>query len=85
MNDHELNHDSTIRDIEDDDDDESEEEQLDAFPQDPPPGFTDPKTYTSGEMDRLVVLLKGGSRVSGRIVTLGVSFASPHPHGLRGT
>lgn len=53
--------------------DEGEVEQMDEFPSTPPPGFADPSSYTEDEIDRLVVLMKGGIGRKSRVVPLGVS------------
>jgi arginine-tRNA-protein transferase len=64
---------------EEDDDDESEYEEKDEFPMTPPPGFEDPGLYTQNQIDRLVVLMKGGGQAGSktRVVPLGVSPSSP--------
>lgn len=56
-------------------DSESEFEVEDEFPTTPPPGFADPTSYTQAQIDRLVVLMKGGSQAGSktRVVPLGVS------------
>jgi hypothetical protein len=46
------------------------------FPTTPPPGFADPASYTQNQIDRLVVLMKGGGQAGSktRVVPLGVSL-----------
>lgn len=55
-------------------DSESEFEVEDEFPTTPPPGFADPTSYTQTQIDRLVVLMKGGGQAGSktRVVPLGV-------------
>ena len=55
-------------------DSDSEYEVEDEFPSIAPPGFGDPESYTQTELDRLVVLMKGGSQAGSRtrVVPLGV-------------
>ena len=57
-------------------DSESEFEVEDEFPTTPPPGFADPASYTQAQIDRLLVLMKGGSQAGSktRVVSLGVSL-----------
>jgi hypothetical protein len=60
-------------------DSDSEFEVEDEFPKTPPPGFADPASYTQNQIDRLVVLMKGGSQAGSktRVVPLGVGLAAP--------
>jgi len=60
-----------------DEDSDSEFEQEDEFPSTPPPGFGDPGSYTQNQIDRLLVLMKGGSQAGSktRVVPLGVSLS----------
>lgn len=57
------------------DDSDSEFEEEDEFPSTPPPGFGDPGSYTQNQLDRMLVLMKGGSQAGSktRVVPLGVS------------
>jgi arginine-tRNA-protein transferase len=57
------------------DDSDSEFEEEDEFLSPPPPGFGDPASYTQNQIDRMLVLMKGGSQAGSktRVVPLGVS------------
>lgn len=48
-------------------------EELDAFPSPPPPGFADPASFKSDQVDSLLVLMKGGLGRKSRLVPLSVS------------
>lgn len=59
-------------------DDEAEDddvEELDESPTTPPPGSADPTSYSEEQMDKLLVLMRGGPGKRTRLVPLGVSFS----------
>jgi arginine-tRNA-protein transferase len=74
---------STTIEPESDTDDESEDDmkQLNEFPSPPPPGFTDPSSFTQDQLEEFLVLMKSRGIMGGktRVVPLGVSFSlSPY-------
>lgn len=52
-------------------------EQLDDFPSPPPPGFTDPSSFTQDQLEEFLVLMKIRGIMGGktRVVPLGVSIS----------
>jgi hypothetical protein len=50
-------------------------EELDEAPTTPPPGFADPTSYSEDQIDKLLVLMRGGPGKRTRLVPLGVSFS----------
>jgi hypothetical protein len=66
----------TGRDGESDDTD-IDLEVLDDFPLDHTPGWVDPTSFSTDEIDGLLVLIKGGRSKSSRVVPIEVSYL-PH-------
>lgn len=66
-------------DTKDEGDNSEDVEELDEFPSTPPPGFADPSSFSTAQMDRLLVLMKGGMMRKSKVVPLGVSPMPSRP------
>lgn len=48
-------------------------DSLETFPHPPPPGFADPLALDEGDLESMLVMMKGGRLRKSRVVPLGVS------------